>query len=114
MSSERQVVRTSLNRQLRRIRRLVFPRLRGPDRLTDQNRDSAVDILYRLLLLAPRRSSALARPIDDAGRRHYLQLMHRDGLTLRDIAVELAASDEFHDRLRRRTTRRFRDSRAAD
>jgi len=92
--------RDFLNRQLRRLRRVVFPRLRRPDLLTGSERDAALDILYRLLL---------ARAIDEQGRRHYLDLIHQDGLTLRDVAVELAASDEFQDRLRRRTTRRFYD-----
>ena len=94
------MTRDFVNRQLRRLRRAVFPRLRRPDLLTDSERDNGLDVLYRLLL---------ARPIDDKGRRHYLDLIHRDGLTLRDVAVELAASDEFHERLRRRTTRRFYD-----
>lgn len=95
------MTRDFLNRQLRRLRRIVFPRLRRPDLLKGSERDAALDILYRLLL---------ARAIDGHGRRHYLALMHRDGLTLRDVAVELAASDEFHERLRRRATRRFYDS----
>jgi SAM-dependent methyltransferase len=94
------VTRDFLNRQLRRLRRVVFPRLRRPDVLSGSQRDAALDVLYRLLL---------ARAIDEHGRRHYLDLIHRDGLTLRDVAVELAASDEFHDRLRQRTTRRFYD-----
>src|SRR5688500_6224931 len=94
------VTRDFLNRQLRRLRRVVFPRLRRPALLMGAERDAGLDILYRLLL---------ARAIDEQGRRHYLDLMHHDGLTLRDVAVELAASDEFHDRLRRRTTRRFYD-----
>lgn len=94
------MTRDFLNRQLRRLRRVVFPRLRRPDLLTGPERDAGLDILYRLLL---------ARALDERGRRHYLDLIHHDGLTLRDVAVELAASDEFHDRLRRRTTRRFHD-----
>src|SRR5262249_41820904 len=94
--------RDFLNRQLRRLRRLVFPRLRRPDLLAGAGRDAALHILYRLVL---------ARAIDEKGRRHYLDLMHRDGLTLRDVAVELAASDEFQDRVRRRVTRRFHDPR---
>ena len=94
------MTRDFLNRQLRRLRRLVFPRLRRPDLLTGSERDASLDILYRLLL---------ARALDEEGRRHYLDLIHQDGLTLRDVAVELASSDEFHDRLRRRTIRRFHD-----
>ena len=94
------MTRDFLNRLLRRLRRAVFPRLRRPDLLKGPERDAGLDVLYRLLL---------ARAIDEPGRRHYLDLIHRDGLTLRDVAVELAASDEFHDRLRRRTTRRFYD-----
>src|SRR6185503_18564596 len=94
------MTRDFLNRQLRRLRRVVFPRLRRPDLLTGSERDAGLAILYRLLL---------ARELDERGRRHYLDLIHRDGLTLRDVAVELSASDEFHDRLRRRTTRRFHD-----
>ena len=90
--------RAFVSRQLRRARRLTFPRLRRPDLLTGRNRESAVDILYRLLL---------ARPIDDAGREHYRTLMARDDLTLREIAVELAATDELQERLQRRVSRRF-------
>lgn len=73
------MTRDFLNRQLRRLRRAVFPRLRRPDLLTGSERDAGLDILYRLLL---------ARAIDEQGRRHYLHLIHQDGLTLRDVAAQ--------------------------
>jgi 2-polyprenyl-3-methyl-5-hydroxy-6-metoxy-1,4-benzoquinol methylase len=93
-------MRALVSRQLRRLRRLVFPRLRKPDVLTGAEREAALEILYRLVL---------GRPVETGGREHYLRLMRRDGVSLRDIAVELAASDELQERLRRRATRRFFD-----
>src|SRR5688572_10823175 len=59
-------VRDLLSRQLRRMRRLVFPRLRAPDLVPVGAREPALEALYRLVL---------GRPIDEGGRRHYVRLM---------------------------------------
>src|SRR5262249_24730504 len=40
----------------------------------------------------------LARPIDEGGRHHYLELM-RQGMKLREVAAEIAGSDEFQTRV---------------
>ena len=50
-----------------------------------------VDLIYRFLL---------ARPIDDEGRQHYLSRIRDEGATLRQVAAEIASSDEFQRRLR--------------
>jgi len=42
----------------------------------------------------------LARPSDEEGRRHYLRLMRDEGMSLREVAAEIAASDEFQSRLK--------------
>jgi SAM-dependent methyltransferase len=77
-------------RQLRRLRRLVFPALRRADKVPKENTARGLDLLYRFLL---------ARPPDEEGRRYYLRLIREDGLTLREVAAEIAASDEFQGRL---------------
>jgi SAM-dependent methyltransferase len=79
-------------RQLvRRLRRLLFPTLRRPDLLERGERDAAIDFAYRFLL---------ARPVDEEGRSNYLRRMRDEGMTLREVAAEIAASDEFQARLR--------------
>jgi len=78
-------------RQLRRLRRLFFPALRRPDIVPKENTARGLDLLYRFIL---------ARPPDEDGRDYYLRLMKEDGLTLREVAAEIAASDEFQARLR--------------
>jgi SAM-dependent methyltransferase len=77
-------------RQLRRFRRLVFPALRRADRIPKENAARGLDLLYRFIL---------ARPPDEEGREYYLRLINEDGLTLREVAAEIAASDEFQARL---------------
>ena len=79
-------------RQLvRRLRRLLFPALRRDDLLDVSERAAAIDFVYRFVL---------ARPVDEEGRAHYLQRMNREGMKLREVAAEIAASDEFQRRLR--------------
>src|SRR5262245_53578704 len=80
-----------VSRQLRRLRRLVFPALRRKDIVRRAHTERGLDLLYRFVL---------ARPPDEEGRAYYLKLMREDGLTLREIAAEIAASDEFQTRLR--------------
>jgi len=77
-------------RQMRRLRRLVFPALRRADRIPKENTARGLDLLYRFIL---------ARPPDEDGRQYYLRLIEEDGLTLREVAAEIAASDEFQARL---------------
>ena len=77
-------------RQLRRLRRFVFPALRRSDRVPKENIARGLDLLYRFIL---------ARPPDEEGREYYLRLINEDGLTLREVAAEIAASDEFQGRL---------------
>ena len=77
-------------RQVRRLRRLVFPALRRADRIPKENTGRGLDLLYRFIL---------ARPPDEDGRQYYLRLIEEDGLTLREVAAEIAASDEFQARL---------------
>ena len=77
-------------RQLRRLRRLVFPTLRRADKVPKENTARGLDLLYRFIL---------ARPPDEEGRDYYLRLIREDGLTLREVAAEIAASDEFQARL---------------
>src|SRR5262245_64393696 len=77
-------------RQLRRLRRLVFPALRRADKVPKESTARGLDLLYRFLL---------ARPPDEEGRDYYLGLIKDDGLTLREVAAEIAASDEFQARL---------------
>jgi SAM-dependent methyltransferase len=77
-------------RQLRRLRRLVFPALRRADDVPKENTARGLDLLYRFIL---------ARPPDEEGQQYYLQLIKEDGLTLREVAAEIAASDEFQTRL---------------
>jgi SAM-dependent methyltransferase len=81
---------TFVARQLRRLRRLVFPALRRADRVPTENTARGLDLLYRFIL---------ARPPDEEGREYYLRLIREDGLTLREVAAEIAASDEFQARL---------------
>jgi len=82
---------TFVARQLRRLRRLVFPALRRADSVPKENTARGLDLLYRFIL---------ARPPDEEGRDYYLRLIEKDGLTLRAVAAEIAASDEFQARLR--------------
>jgi len=77
-------------RQLRRLRRVVFPALRRADRVPKENLARGLDLLYRFIL---------ARPPDEEGREYYLRLISEDGLTLREVAAEIAASNEFQARL---------------
>jgi len=77
-------------RQLRRLRRLVFPALQRADKVPAENAGRGLDLLYRFVL---------ARPPDEEGREYYLRLIREDGLTLREVAAEIAASDEFQARL---------------
>jgi len=81
---------TFVARRLRRLRRLVFPALRRADRVPKENIARGLDLLYRFIL---------ARPPDEEGREYYLRLIREDGLTLREVAAEIAASDEFQARL---------------
>ena len=81
---------TFVARRLRRLRRLVFPALRRADRVPKENTARGLDLLYRFIL---------ARPPDEEGREYYLRLIREDGLTLREVAAEIAASDEFQARL---------------
>jgi SAM-dependent methyltransferase len=76
---------------LRKLRRLLFPSLRKPDALAPAAVDAGLNLIYRFLL---------ARPPDERGRDNYLRLIREDGMTLREVAVEVAASDEFQIRLR--------------
>jgi SAM-dependent methyltransferase len=79
-----------LVRQVRQLRRLVFPALRRADRIPKENTARGLDLLYRFIL---------ARPPDEDGRQYYLRLIEEDGVTLREVAAEIAASDEFQARL---------------
>jgi len=81
---------TFVARQLRRLRRLVFPALQLADSVPKENTARGLDLLYRFIL---------ARPPDEEGREYYLRLIKEDGLTLREVAAEIAASDEFQARL---------------
>jgi len=81
---------TFVARQLRRLRRLVFPALQRADSVPKENTARGLDLLYRFIL---------ARPPDEEGREYYLRLIKEDGLTLREVAAEIAASDEFQARL---------------
>jgi SAM-dependent methyltransferase len=85
-----------MKRMLRRLRRLLSPALRRPDLLADGEREAGLDVVYRFLL---------ARAPDEDGRRHYLRLMREEGMKLREVAAELAASDEFQKRLLRHAGR---------
>jgi SAM-dependent methyltransferase len=80
-----------MRKLVRRLRRLLSPTLRRPDLLDRDERHAAVDFAYRFLL---------ARPVDDEGRSNYLRRMQDEGMTLREVAAEIAASDEFQSRLR--------------
>ena len=82
--------RPFLIRQLRRLRRFAFPALRRADIVPAEHTARGVDLLYRFVL---------ARPPDEEGREYYLRLIREDGLTLREVAAEIAASDEFQARL---------------
>jgi Methyltransferase domain/Domain of unknown function (DUF4214) len=77
-------------RQLRRLRRFAFPALRRADIVPAEHTARGVDLLYRFVL---------ARPPDEEGREYYLRLIREDGLTLREVAAEIATSDEFQARL---------------
>jgi SAM-dependent methyltransferase len=85
-----------MRRFVRRLRRLLFPALRRADLLDASEHSAAIDFVYRFVL---------ARPVDEDGRAHYLQRMDREGMKLREIAAEIAASDEFQRRLRQTIAR---------
>jgi len=87
-----------LRRQLRRLRRLLTPALGRADALGANDQEAGLDLVYRFLL---------ARPPDDAGRRYYLQLVRGEGMKLREVAAEIALSDEFQRRLRESLTGRL-------
>jgi SAM-dependent methyltransferase len=80
-----------MRKLVRRLRRLLSPTLRRPDLLAPDEREAAIDFAYRFLL---------ARPVDDEGRSGYVRRMDDEGMTLREVAAEIAASDEFQARLR--------------
>ena len=80
-----------MRKLVRRLRRLLSPTLRRPDLLEGDEHDAAIDFAYRFLL---------ARPVDDEGRANYLRRMRDEGMSLREVAAEIAASDEFQARLR--------------
>ena len=83
--------RAFLGRQLRRLRKLLFPALRHPDALGRGDAEAGLDLLYRFIL---------GRSADESGRRQYLRLIREEGVKLREVAVEMAASDEFQARLK--------------
>ena len=91
-----------MRKLVRRLRRLLSPTLRRPDLLGADERETAVDFAYRFLL---------ARPVDEEGRAFYVRRMDAEGMTLREVAAEIAASDEFQARLRA-TIARDRDGAA--
>src|SRR6266850_3276785 len=76
---------------VRVLRRLLSPTLRRPDLLDASERETGIDFVYRFVL---------ARPVDEEGRARYLRRMQDEGMTLREVAAEIAASDEFQRRLR--------------
>jgi len=76
---------------VRRLRRWLSPTLRRPDLLEAREREAGIDFVYRFVL---------ARPADEEGRARYLRRMQDEGMTLREVAAEIAASDEFQRRLR--------------
>jgi SAM-dependent methyltransferase len=80
-----------MRKLVRRLRRLLSPTLRRPDMLEADEREPAIDFVYRFVL---------ARPVDEEGRARYLRRMQDEGMTLREVAAEIAASDEFQTRLR--------------
>lgn len=75
---------------VRRLRRFFSPAFGRPDLVARKDAEAGIDLLYRFLL---------ARPPDEAGRQHYIR-MRAEGMTLREIAAEMAASDEFQRRLK--------------
>jgi len=79
-----------VGRQLRRLRRLFFPALRRADIVGGADIQRGLDLLYRFLL---------ARPPDQEGRAYYLRLIRDERSTLREVAAEIAASDEFQARM---------------
>ena len=76
---------------VRRLRRWLSPTLRRPDLLDARERETGIDFVYRFVL---------ARPVDEEGRTRYVRRMQDEGMTLREVAAEIAASDEFQRRLR--------------
>ena len=69
----------------------MFPALQRPDVLGPHELEAGLELVYRFLL---------ARPPDDEGRRHYLGLMREQHMKLSEVAAEIAASEEFQNRLR--------------
>src|ERR1041385_6211621 len=76
---------------VRRLRRLLSPTLRRPDPVDAQEREAGSDFVYRFVR---------ARPVDDEGRARYVRRMNDEGMSLVEVAAEIAASDEFQTRLR--------------
>ena len=74
---------------VRRLRRLLSATLRRPDLLEARERETGIDFVYRFVL---------APPVDEKGRARYLRRMQDEGMTLREVAAEIAASDEFQRR----------------
>ncbi|HEY6362355.1 MAG TPA: class I SAM-dependent methyltransferase, partial [Vicinamibacterales bacterium] len=91
MRSRASSSRRFLGEQLRRLRRLLFPALQRPDALGQHELDAGLELVYRFIL---------ARPGDAGGRREYQRLMREQNMKLREVAAEIAASDEFQTRLR--------------
>jgi SAM-dependent methyltransferase len=69
----------------------MFPAFQRPDVLGRQELKAGLELVYRFIL---------ARPADEGGRRHYLRLMREQNMTLSEVAAEIAASEEFQQRLR--------------
>ena len=78
-----------MRKQLRRLRRLLFPALRRPDQVPPAENEAALELMYGFIF---------GRPIDEEGRRHYLRLLG-EGMKLREIGAQMASSDEFQRRL---------------
>src|SRR5919201_4507760 len=87
----------------RHLRRLVSPALQRPDVVDPAHAQAGIDLLYRFLL---------ARPADEEGRRHYLRLMRDEGMKLREVASEMASSDEFQRRVKNALAASFAETRA--
>ena len=78
------------------MRRLLSPGLRKPDALAGDDLEAGLEVVYRFLL---------ARPMDESGRRHYMRRIREDGMRLREVADEIARSDEFQERVKSRVMR---------
>ncbi len=91
LSPKSVTTRAFLGRRLHQLRKLLFPALRHPDALGRSEAEAGVDLLYRFIL---------GQSADERGRRLYLRLIREEGVKLREVAVEMAASDEFQARLK--------------